>query len=183
MGTAPPNKANVYHTVIDTPMGWVGLCVTDNGVRYVTLPQPTPEVALENLVFAEGEIGPYRKEAWPSLVARLRAFYAGEPVTFDDIPLDMEGRPPFFVAVWRALREVPRGETITYGELAKRVGRPKAARAVGQAMARNPYPPIVPCHRVIGRNEKLTGFGGGLKMKQRLLAYERESEERVGHRN
>ncbi len=176
-------EPEIYHTLVNTPMGWVGILVTDKGVRHLTLPQTTPEEALEILTLAEGTIGPYREDAWPDLASRLQAFYAGKAVTFDDIPLDMEGRPPFFQQVWKALRHLPRGETITYGELAAQVGHPKAMRAVGQAMARNPYPPIVPCHRVIGKGEKLTGFGGGLNMKQRLLAYEREREERVAHRN
>ncbi len=176
-------NTDIYHTLVDTPMGWVGILVTDKGVRRLTLPQRTPEDALSILALAEGRIGPYRKDAWPALIERLRAFYSGKAVTFDDIPLDMEGRPPFFRKVWTALRRLPRGETITYGELALQLGHPKAMRAVGQAMARNPYPPIVPCHRVIGKGEKLTGFGGGLTMKQQLLAYEQGRGEGVGHRH
>jgi methylated-DNA-[protein]-cysteine S-methyltransferase len=74
--------------------------------------------------------------------------------------------------VWNRLREIPYGETISYGELAKRVGNPKASRAVGAANGQNPIPIVIPCHRVIGSNGKLTGFGGGLPVKEALLALE-----------
>jgi methylated-DNA-[protein]-cysteine S-methyltransferase len=74
--------------------------------------------------------------------------------------------------VWQRLQEIPYGETISYGELAKRVGNPKASRAVGAANGQNPIPIVIPCHRVIGANGKLTGFGGGLPTKEALLALE-----------
>src|SRR5438045_9290924 len=84
----------------------------------------------------------------------------------------MEGTP-FQMSVWRGLRDIPYGETISYGELARRIGNPKGSRAVGLANGANPIPIVVPCHRVIGRNGKLTGFGGGLNTKESLLALER----------
>jgi methylated-DNA-[protein]-cysteine S-methyltransferase len=104
----------------------------------------------------------------------LTAYYAGEHVTFD-VPLDLSGQPPFRRKVLRAAAKIPYGRTVTYGELAARCGNPKAARAVGQAMARNPVPPLVPCHRVIGSDGSLVGFGGGLEAKRRLLDMERGS--------
>ena len=76
------------------------------------------------------------------------------------------------MTVWRNLQDIPYGETISYGELAKRVGNPKASRAVGAANGQNPIPIVIPCHRVIGANGKLTGFGGGLPTKEKLLALE-----------
>ena len=105
-------------------------------------------------------------------IKQLAAYYAGESVTFD-VPLDLSSEPPSRRSVLLEAAKIPCGETISYGELAARVGKPKAARAVGQAMAQNPVAPIVPCHRVIGADGSLVGFGGGLDMKARLLEMER----------
>ena len=102
---------------------------------------------------------------------QLRAYFAGERDSFA-LPLRPAGTP-FEVEVWEELRRIPYGETLSYGELAGRVGSPGAARAVGRANACNPIPIIVPCHRVIGADGSLTGFGGGLDTKRRLLDLER----------
>ena len=88
------------------------------------------------------------------------------------LPLAPQGTP-FQLAVWKRLCEIPYGETISYGELARRVGNPNASRAVGLANGSNPIPIVIPCHRVIGSNGKLTGYGGGLPIKEKLLALER----------
>jgi methylated-DNA-[protein]-cysteine S-methyltransferase len=107
-----------------------------------------------------------------SKVARqLGAYFAGEIEKFD-LPLAPEGTP-FQLKVWRELCRIPYGETISYGELARRIGNPKASRAVGLANGSNPIPIVIPCHRVIGSNGKLTGYGGGLPIKEKLLALER----------
>ena len=102
---------------------------------------------------------------------QLRAYFAGERHAFA-LPLRPAGTE-FEVEVWEELRRIPYGETLSYGELAGRVGNPGAARAVGRANACNPIPIIVPCHRVIGADGSLTGFGGGLDTKRRLLDLER----------
>lgn len=102
--------------------------------------------------------------------AQLQAYFAGELREFD-LPLAPEGTP-FQQRVWRALCDIPYGETISYGELARRIGQPKASRAVGLANGRNPISIVVPCHRVIGANGSLTGYGGGLERKRWLLAHE-----------
>ncbi len=101
---------------------------------------------------------------------QLDEYFAGARKEFD-VPLALEGNP-FEVEVWRELCEIPYGETISYGELARRVGDPGAARAVGVANARNPIAVIVPCHRVIGADGSLTGYGGGLERKRLLLDLE-----------
>lgn len=101
---------------------------------------------------------------------QLRAYFAGELRDFE-LPLAAQGTP-FQQGVWRELRAIPYGETISYGELARRVGQPAAARAVGLANGRNPIAIVVPCHRVIGANGSLTGYGGGLARKRWLLAHE-----------
>ncbi len=106
--------------------------------------------------------------------AQLGEYFAAERVTFD-IPLTMKGTE-FERSVWQALQEIPYGETVSYGEIARRVGQPSAARAVGLANGRNPIAVVVPCHRVIGANGTLTGYGGGLERKRLLL----ELEARTG---
>lgn len=112
----------------------------------------------------------------PQRTARVReqllAYARGEQRRFD-LPLAPAGTA-WQRAVWQALTEIPYGETISYGELAARLGKPQAARAVGHANGSNPIPLIVPCHRVIGADGSLTGYGGGLDIKERLLAHETE---------
>lgn len=102
--------------------------------------------------------------------AQLREYFAGERRTFD-LPLAPRGTE-FQQRVWRALTEIPYGKTLSYGELARHIGKPSASRAVGLANGANPLPIVVPCHRVIGADGSLTGFGGGLPIKRRLLALE-----------
>ncbi|HEY3261334.1 MAG TPA: methylated-DNA--[protein]-cysteine S-methyltransferase [Pseudonocardiaceae bacterium] len=103
--------------------------------------------------------------------SQLGRYFAGRLTEFD-LPLAPEGTP-FQRSVWQALRAIPYGETVTYGELAERLGRPGAARAVGAANGRNPISIVVPCHRVIGSSGHLTGYGGGIEQKRQLLALER----------
>jgi methylated-DNA-[protein]-cysteine S-methyltransferase len=114
------------------------------------------------------------------LAARLERYFAGLETDFDDVPLPGPAHPEFFRRCWKACRSIPRGETRTYGELAVMAGGgPASARAAGQSMRRNPLPIIVPCHRVLGANDRLVGFGGStdaagvpLATKRWLLAME-----------
>jgi methylated-DNA-[protein]-cysteine S-methyltransferase len=110
-------------------------------------------------------------EAFATARAQLAEYFAGERQEFD-VPLRLAGTP-YQQRVWQELQNIPFGQTITYAELARRVGQPTAARAVGHANSRNPVSIIVPCHRVIGVNGKLTGYAGGLDRKDWLLAWER----------
>jgi methylated-DNA-[protein]-cysteine S-methyltransferase len=103
-------------------------------------------------------------------IHQLNEYFDGNRREFD-LPLDLEGSP-FQLKVWNEIRRIPFGHTITYGELAKRVGEPGATRAVGGANGQNPVPVIIPCHRVIGTDGRLTGYGGGLKKKKWLLEHE-----------
>lgn len=116
--------------------------------------------------------GDWRRADEPFAAVRdqLGEYFAGERTAFD-VPLVMDGTP-FQRLVWAALREIPYGETTSYGELARRLGRPGGARAVGLANGRNPISIVVPCHRVIGASGNLTGFGGGLSRKRLLLDLE-----------
>jgi methylated-DNA-[protein]-cysteine S-methyltransferase len=105
------------------------------------------------------------------ITAALRAYFAGHLAAIDDLPV-ATGGTAFQKEVWRALRQIPCGETISYGELARRIRRPAAVRAVGLANGANPIAIVVPCHRVIGADGSLTGYGGGLEKKRWLLAHE-----------
>ncbi|MBK6008836.1 methylated-DNA--[protein]-cysteine S-methyltransferase [Ramlibacter ginsenosidimutans] len=104
-------------------------------------------------------------------VAQLRAYFAGERTSFD-LPLDLQGGTPFQQSVWSALLGIPRGGTTSYAALAREVGKPQAARAIGAAVGRNPVSIVVPCHRVLGTGGSLTGYAGGLERKTALLQLE-----------
>ena len=106
---------------------------------------------------------------------QLDEYFAGKRQTFD-LPLKPVGTP-FQLACWQALQTIPYGQTVSYGEQAARVGKPKACRAVGMANHRNPISIIIPCHRVVGKNGSLTGYGGGLAAKEYLLKLERDRKD------
>jgi methylated-DNA-[protein]-cysteine S-methyltransferase len=123
----------------------------------------------------ERHYGPCRlipAAAPPEIREPLEAYFAGDMTAIDRIPVDAGGTP-FQRQVWAALRQIPAGSTTTYGQLAARIGRPSACRAVGLANGSNPVAIVVPCHRVIGANGALTGYGGGLARKRWLLDHER----------
>lgn len=109
----------------------------------------------------------------------LRAYFAGDITAVDSLPVSTAGTD-FQRRVWEALRNIPAGSTLSYGALAQRIGAPKASRAVGLANGANPIPVVVPCHRVIGANGKLTGFGGGLPRKRWLLEHEQQHGPAAG---
>lgn len=154
-----------YYTRIDSPIEQ--LLLTSDGE------------SLTSLFMMSQRHGPYFSDTWildnnakPFTEARkqLAAYFTGELTDFD-LPLKMIGTE-FQKHVWRELLNIPFGATISYGELAKRVGNSNASRAVGAANGRNPISIIVPCHRVIGANGKLTGYGGGMERKEWLLTHE-----------
>jgi methylated-DNA-[protein]-cysteine S-methyltransferase len=164
------------HYMFETPVGWVALLGSNKGLRRLSL-KPTPEEAMDDL-------GGLSEEAtldqdWFLPVQKgVERYLEGDPRALDDIELDLEQTPGFFRAAWDACREIPAGETRSYAWLAAQAGSPLAVRAAGQAMARNRWPLIVPCHRVIGSNGGLHGYGGGgLKVKAQLLEMERVAAE------
>jgi O-6-methylguanine DNA methyltransferase len=110
------------------------------------------------------------------LWAELERFFAGEPVDFD-FPVDLSALTPFQQAVLEATRAIPPGQVMTYGQIAAAVGRPRASRAVGQALRRNPVPFVIPCHRVVGSDGSMRGYGGpsGVQLKEQLLALEEQN--------
>jgi methylated-DNA-[protein]-cysteine S-methyltransferase len=148
----------VATAVLDTPIGPLGLVASETGLSGVRFHAR----ALRN----EGR-SPHIDHA----AEQLDAYFAGGLTAFD-LPLDLVGTD-FQVRCWRALATIPYGQTVSYGEQARRLGLgPDAARAVGSANGQNPIPVILPCHRVIGANGSLTGFGGGLDTKRFLLEHE-----------
>ncbi len=110
------------------------------------------------------------------LTDAISRYFAGEIEAIDDLQVQMAGTP-FQLKVWRALREIPSGTTVSYGKLAARIGQPKSARAVGLATGANPVGVVVPCHRVIGSDGSLTGYGGGIERKRWLLEHERRARQ------
>jgi len=160
--------------MFDTPFGRIGVVATARGLRQVVLP-PNPESQISNGRCQSRTLCRGSAPAAGALAARaereIRDYLAGRRRTFA-VAVDLGAVPPFQRKALSGARKVPYGKTVTYGELARRVGRPRAARAVGQAMAHNPVPLVVPCHRVVASGGGLGGFGGGLDLKRRLLALE-----------
>src|SRR5712691_634496 len=155
------------HAVIDSPIGPLTL-VTEGGALtglYMDVQGHEPDEATLGV-----PAGLEDDEVLAETARQLGAYFAGELTTFD-LPLDLDGTG-FQQTVWAGLREIPYGETISYSELARRIGQPTASRAVGLANGRNPVSIVVPCHRVVGSNGSLTGYGGGLPRKHFLLALE-----------
>ena len=149
------------HTPVSTPIGMLTVIGSDAGIRAILWDgEEVPGGVTDN-----GGIAVLAEAA-----AQLEAYFNGERTAFD-LPLDLVGTP-FQLEAWRALAEVPFGTTVTYGEQARRLGRPNAFRAVGAANGANPVPIVLPCHRVVGSDGSLTGFGGGLATKRWLLDHE-----------
>ena len=165
---------SLRYEVFDTDWGWVAVAGSGRGIRYATLPEATPDGALASLAgTSKGRLGEERVGWSGDFKQQLRSYLQGK-LSGWQVTLDWSGAPPFFQQAWAACRTIPFGETRSYGWLAAEAGRPLAIRAAGQAMARNRVPLVVPCHRVVGSNGGLVGFGGkeGLDMKARLLAME-----------
>jgi len=160
-----------YH-VMSSPLGLLFLARADRGLKYLEF---MDRKSIKRMIASHAAAHP--DATWePSLlevkpvVEQLESYFCGALDTFE-LELDAEGSP-FQVAVWRALLDVPYGETRRYGEIAKAVQQPKAARAVGLACNQNPVAIVVPCHRVVGANGSLTGYGGGMTRKKWLLQHE-----------
>ena len=154
-----------WHTIIDSPIGPLGLVATDQGLRAVIWRGEETSVKLPTDML-DGSDHPVLIRA----AEQLTEYFHGGRTRFD-LPLDLRGTE-FQVAAWRALGDIPYGSTRSYGTQAAQIGRPRAVRAIGQANGRNPVPIVLPCHRVIGADGSLVGFGGGLDTKTLLLQHE-----------
>jgi methylated-DNA-[protein]-cysteine S-methyltransferase len=160
----------MYYVIFSTPAGWIGLLASAKGLCLATLPQPT-EQAVYDLMGDSTEKAAASPERFTDLIGRYRAYFSGLRVDFTD-KLDLTGATAFQRDVWQTTCGIPYGQTRSYAWVADRAGRPKAVRAAGQALARNPLPVIVPCHRVLASDGTLGGFSGGLSVKKYLLALE-----------
>ena len=158
----------MYYCYLDTPIGELLLAGEDDALSMIGFPKGSMRRDPEpDWIYNEKPLTKARQQ--------LDEYFAGTRKEFD-LSLNINGTE-FQVSVLEALRNIPYGETVSYGEIAKRIGRPKAVRAVGAANGRNPIPIVVPCHRVIGSSGDLTGFGGGLDTKEALLRLEAENTQ------
>ncbi len=161
---------------VESPVGRI-LLVSD-GSKVCALDYEDYEARMRGLLARRfGEVGLERVDNAGGFSGRVRAYFENG-AGLEDVPVD-GGGTDFQRRVWRALREIPCGETWTYGELARHIGQPAAARAVGHANSLNPVAIIVPCHRVVGTSGDLTGYAGGLERKQWLLEHERRRSSRA----
>ena len=161
----------LYYTVFETKQGWIGILASKDGLRAVTLPQKTEHQAIEALG-KQTKQATLSLELFNELTEKLQNYYLGKKTTFTD-KLDFSNATAFQKLAWETARLIPYGETRSYGWVANQIGKPLAARAVGQALGNNPFLIIVPCHRVIASDGSLGGFGGVLEMKEKLLELEK----------
>ena len=185
MITHSPSVTGIHHASLATPIGILHLFGSEIGLATLTLPNETRQSAEDRLRrrFARERRGVRFVDDETALrqpLDQIAAYFAGGLCQFD-LRLD-HGGTPFRSAVWLALAAIPYGETRSYADIARAIGKPVATRAVGAANGANPLPIIYPCHRVIGSNGTLTGYGGGLPLKERLLAWERGVVARGGVR-
>lgn len=161
---------SLAYKIIDSPTGKLRLVASDEGLVAIEWERKN-ETREMRADLVEDDCHPILVET----ERQLNEYFAGKRQEFE-IPLDMRGTT-FQKSVWEALLGIPFGETRSYGQLAKQLGNPAATRAVGAANGQNPIPIVVPCHRVIGSNGKLTGFGGGLETKALLLRLEQQEQK------
>ena len=174
-GTKTQKEEGVmFYGEMESPVGGLRLVGDERALRQVWFLEGKPSCGkgTEHRHRKAPEKGWVRDERpFSEAMRQLRAYFAGKLREFD-LPLEMEGTE-FQLSVWRELRRIPYGATASYLEIARRIGNAKAVRAVGLANGQNPIPIIVPCHRVIGSDGSLTGFGGGMENKKKLLGLER----------
>ena len=162
-------------TLFDTPIGLCGIAWGPRGIVALRLPEVTPDAMRARLLRACPEADECEPtETVRAAIAAIVALLEGEPRDLTGITLDMERVPDFHRRVYRVAQAIPPGATLTYGDVARRLGDPGGAQAVGQALGRNPFAIIVPCHRVVAAGGKIGGFSanGGAATKQRILAIE-----------
>lgn len=158
-----PQAEKIYYSSMPSPVGTLLLATTEKGLCRLQFDAELPAARKDELwIESRGELQAGEEQ--------LNAYFRGDLRDFT-LPLDLRGTP-FQLSCWEALRQIPYGRTCSYAELAQQVGSPRAFRAVGQANHNNPVAIVVPCHRVIGANGTLTGYGGGLSVKQALLRLE-----------
>ena len=165
--TAP---GELKYVTFNTNKGWVGILGSTKGLLGTTLPQPSAQEARQ-LPGERANYAIWSPHLFKDLMERLTSYFGGYQVAFPD-ELDLSGATPFQRKVWEITRLIPYGETRSYLWVAEQIKQPGAARAVGQALGRNPLPIIVPCHRVVASDGSLGGFSGGVEIKRYLLSLE-----------
>jgi methylated-DNA-[protein]-cysteine S-methyltransferase len=162
---------------IDTPIGeMLAVADHDGNLRAIDWTDHEPRLhRFLRLHYGEGRFNVEQVRDLNGVTSAIHRYFAGELKVIDTLPVQTAGTL-FQREVWRALREIPCGSTVSYGKLAQQIGRPAAIRAVGLANGSNPIGVVVPCHRVIGADGSLTGYGGGIERKRWLLAHERERD-------
>ena len=167
----------IKYTIFKTKWGYFGLAGTEYGLCRTQLPGPNSE-KIKSLLLKNMPAAQFDKTFFKVLAEQITAYFEGAHVNFGrDIPLVLDGLSSFSISVLTACRDIELGQTITYGRLAKKSGRPNASRAVGSALAKNPLPLIIPCHRVVRSDGKLGGFSapGGVTLKKKMLELERKT--------
>jgi O-6-methylguanine DNA methyltransferase len=168
-----------FYDVFKTSTGWMAAVGSTHGLISVSLPKKTPRRALSHVATKlSGAV--YHPGAFDELRIAMEQYFGGEAVTFRGL-LDWDDAKAFLRKVLEIVRTIPPGKTMTYKEIAMRLGNPRAARAVARAISRNPLPLVVPCHRVIGTNGELRGYQGGLETKRQLLLLEACTTKGVGN--
>lgn len=163
------SEVNLSYIIFETSLGWMGVMSSQKGLRSVILPQTSPE-AVRRCFDAGKDRAVPDTALFRDLLPRLCRYLKGERVDFPD-KLDVERATPFQRSVWEIVCSIPYGETRSYAWVAQQLGKPGGARAVGQALAKNPLPMVIPCHRVVG-GRGLGGYTGGLEIKRYLLKLE-----------
>ena len=171
---AGPQTDPRHSILFDTAIGMCGLAWSANGVTRLQLPESDRSTTGNRLGQDTTDPGTAAPPQVEAAIAALRRYFSGERVDFAGVVLDLSDRAPFHRAAYAEARKLGWGETATYGDIARRLGEPGAARAVGRAMAENPIAIIIPCHRVLGAGTWIGGFSayGGIVTKERLLALE-----------
>ncbi|HVE53374.1 MAG TPA: MGMT family protein [Ramlibacter sp.] len=162
--------------LFDTAIGACGVAWTDDALAAVQLPETTRDRTLQRMLRHCGEAGEADPPAFvQAAITRIRQLLEGARDDLADLPLDLQGVPPFHRKVYAVARGIPPGQVLTYGEVARRLGEPGASRAVGQALGHNPFAPVVPCHRVLAAGGRSGGFSaeGGADTKLRMLEIEK----------
>jgi methylated-DNA-[protein]-cysteine S-methyltransferase len=154
----------MFYCILESPVGNILIAGDDSGLKLINF-QEGPNAQAPDPKWKED------RRFFQSVIQQFNAYFGGRLTQFS-LPLAPDGTP-FQKKVWNALRKIPYGKTVSYGDIARRIGNPNASRAVGAANGQNPLSIIVPCHRVIGQTGDLVGYGGGLPIKESLLAHER----------
>ena len=164
----------MFYSIFPTEAGWMGVLGGEGGLKRITLPQKSEDDVYKELGNLKGTS--FNVRYFAGLAERFRAYFSGIEVDFPD-ELDFSVATPFRRKVWEVTRGIAYGQTHSYAWVAAQIAKPQAARAVGQALGANPFPVIVPCHRVLASDGSLHGFAGGLDMKAKMLALERAPQK------